>query len=1051
MAGPFEQSLEEVHILFDSIFLPSENTIDNSDQHAQSSSTSGSPISRTIKSEDALITRPPSLLELRQNNAQDCQNLIIASVDRATVEISRTIIALNATFSQQLQQASISASNGIKSAQDSASSSIGVVVSSADIATSSASFMLTIANRQVVSATSALADVSLSSSSDVAILSSSLGQLQASLSSMQASASAAIAAAQAAIASATGSAAAQASSLLASANARLSPTATQTVVGAGQTVQPLPSFPVPTNISLTPGQIAGIIVGAVAASVLLSLAAYFAIVRLKRRKHDSYMDEKYDARSPKEVHSRSSSAPRTGNTMTLKFNPPKSSDVPPPTKSALRNDARSSVGSPPVPQISPLQFQGPPARNSSSSTNITVWNQQQPPVAATEWPVPSSSKPGNESGSFDLPAPEASGALAAPDRLGKRGYRSGGEPSEEHGSLNPFSDPRESKREELDDPFEDVSSLYSIPDAQAYNFRLSTNSTAQIAEEAGNPFNDPATTYIDPSWDKYRFSDAQIFTKPETPQIEESKPRMNTLAQYQYEDEPVKTTISEPEPAANPSILQLQTAFVEKPSSRMEQRLQAPELTPTKPSFQDTNYVTPNQPEFLKNYIPPTPESEKIPSPPPRRRPSLGSIRPLRKMLPPRQKTVSPPRQVNFNRGEGSNRFPPKLPQGAQSREPFPPILKSVTTEITVSDQSSRPSSKELREAALSPLRRNPVLAQVEAELAIATKDVESEIPIMLEKAQESKQQQKSSSRSLLLDGERFSTAARDGEGVEEAENNDREYRGRSMIRTSDIIEARLSIKSQNQENRKSLPTTEARINSTVQKSQPIISSKSPSDKIKNTQIGIGESPLRRNPVDMSSIPRIPMHRRTKTLPPPRQHIRREHAAKRRSRSLSPIRLVNKFLQLERSPIPSPKSPFRVNPSNLKSTKRRSRSLSPPRQPNPSLKSLPHSISRENSPLRRNPTRTYSPMVSGTVAVDSTPTSTSARVPKAARNGLFAQSLSKFQNLASQNPQDAIIASTEVTQRAIAGIYIPGSLREQAVRTVSKSREGRLRDGGKDE
>jgi hypothetical protein len=70
----------------------------------------------------------PIPLELRQNNPQDCSNLIIASVNRATVEISRTIIALNATFTQQLQQASVSASNGIKSAQGSASSTIAVVV-----------------------------------------------------------------------------------------------------------------------------------------------------------------------------------------------------------------------------------------------------------------------------------------------------------------------------------------------------------------------------------------------------------------------------------------------------------------------------------------------------------------------------------------------------------------------------------------------------------------------------------------------------------------------------------------------------------------------------------------------------------------------------------------------------------------------------------------------------------------------------------------------------------------------------------------------------------
>tara|TARA_R110002060_G_scaffold70930_2_gene79531 strand:- start:286 stop:534 length:249 start_codon:yes stop_codon:yes gene_type:complete len=76
-------------------------------------------------------------------------------------------------------------------------------------------------------------------------------------------------------------------------------------------------------------------------------------------------------------------------------------------------------------------------------------------------------------------------------------------------------------------------------------------------------------------------------------------------------------------------------------------------------------------------------------------------------------------------------------------------------------------------------------------------------------------------------------------------------------------------------------------------------------------------------------------------------------------------------------------------------------------------------------------------------APDSRPPTSSTQVPKVKSNGLFAQSLSKFQNLASQNPQDAMMASTEVTQRAIAGIYIPGSLREQAVRTVSKSRERR--------
>ena len=163
---------------------------------------------------------------------------------------------------------------------------------------------------------------------------------------------------------------------------------------------------------------------------------------------------------------------------------------------------------------------------------------------------------------------------------------------------------------------------------------------------------------------------------------------------------------------------------------------------------------------------------------------------------------------------------------------------------------------------------------------------------------------------------------------------------------------------------------------------------------------------------------------------------------KRRSQSLSPDRLVDKFLQLDRSPIPLPKSPLRLIPLNTITTKRRSRSLSPPRLPAvSSLQHVPRSISRDGSPLRRNSTHRNAPMVS--FAPDSRPPTSSTQVPKVKSNGLFAQSLSKFQNLASQNPQDAMMASTEVTQRAIAGIYIPGSLREQAVRTVSKSRERR--------
>jgi len=171
----------------------------------------------TVGSENALTTNSPFVLEIRQNNSQDCSNLIIASVDRATVEISRTIIRLNATFSQQLQQASISATNGIKSAQGVASSTLAVVVRNASIATSSAFSSVTVAQLAVTSASSSLnianlaltsassslslanlqvtsissassSDVSIlssASSSDVSRLSSSVALLQASLVAVQ--------------------------------------------------------------------------------------------------------------------------------------------------------------------------------------------------------------------------------------------------------------------------------------------------------------------------------------------------------------------------------------------------------------------------------------------------------------------------------------------------------------------------------------------------------------------------------------------------------------------------------------------------------------------------------------------------------------------------------------------------------------------------------------------------------------------------------------------------------------------------------------------------
>lgn len=134
----------------------------------------------------AVITPRPRALELRQNNAADCNNLITAAVDRATVEISRTIIRLNATFSQQIFELSKSSSAGISSANSSAISTVNFVVRSASVVSSSAAANVTSAQIALTSATislssalSALTSLSAASSS----LSTSLGAQLANLSS----------------------------------------------------------------------------------------------------------------------------------------------------------------------------------------------------------------------------------------------------------------------------------------------------------------------------------------------------------------------------------------------------------------------------------------------------------------------------------------------------------------------------------------------------------------------------------------------------------------------------------------------------------------------------------------------------------------------------------------------------------------------------------------------------------------------------------------------------------------------------------------------------
>lgn len=62
----------------------------------------------------------------------------------------------------------------------------------------------------------------------------------------------------------------------------------------------------------------------------------------------------------------------------------------------------------------------------------------------------------------------------------------------------------------------------------------------------------------------------------------------------------------------------------------------------------------------------------------------------------------------------------------------------------------------------------------------------------------------------------------------------------------------------------------------------------------------------------------------------------------------------------------------------------------------------------------------------------------------------FTQAFLMFKSLDSQDPQTSAAATSEVNHRALAGIYVPASLREQAVRNISKSRDPGWRARGVD-
>ncbi|OWP05039.1 hypothetical protein B2J93_609 [Marssonina coronariae] len=1119
MAGHPNDSLEKVRALIDIVPRQAEATAAHH-RHAQPSS-SKTTLSTTSNPRNALITDPPAL-GLRQADpqlagVQDCQNLINAYVDRATVEISRTIVRLNATFSQQLQEASISASNGVRAAQNSASQSIEIVVKSADVATSSASADVTFANRAVASANSALisaqssasdalssarvsilAGISsldsaslaltsarLASSSDVAILSSSLTLLQASVDSIQASASSALAAAQGALASATGSAAAQVSSVLASA-ALNSVTATRDMP-SGSTVtpttisgsQPLP-FQLPPNFSLTPGKISGIIVGAIVITVLLCLVIYFRIIRTKGRRRDSYLDEKSILKGPREVPSRMSSTYRPGNGMTINFDPAKDSDAPSPTQPALRQREGMYVGSSgrkkkPALMIIPISrstggisTSAYPSWPLTATTRRVTKSSRRPSSPRTpDWPLklngrdPLSSPPSFtvSSGRLDIlisHTPDTRGVEGAatlsaseisnPEQERGDTLSDSGEEAEYQSRIEKADLPREhpapcqefprtwaprgeDTRESMrGDPATDHVS--ELTDGDELNSRCGDN-TADIIRGSEEVTEHPARSTTESPDDagpktpaeesKQEYISIRLYT-------EARNPRSEVIANGSRDSIPVQVPVEEVNPPQRPIMPQ------HEPVPRIEQP-----GTNTLPE-DETLVVSADREDRAVSSIrlalsePDPPDQDVVLAMEPPAPSSLPQVNvaALRKTSSPRLKITSPKRLNSsgadlVGKPQPAVDVPPEIKR-SESREqeqlPAPsspsektdiasPLITSSASQLdsqlekgvlspkTLSLTSRTPSpgtvtAEEHQEGTLPPLRGTQVTTTSALEDQVPTSSaVNAEGPQQVPKAVQTSPPRSPQNRKTIETDAVFDDQPPSGRRLD---SNERQNRGRSMIRTSDIVAARLSAMALLTRERKSIGAPEAPLTATDHQERWLERACILRAEIDEQATDMAaNSPLQRNPVDLAHVPPL---RRNKTSQRPTRRQRYGAAVKRRSSSLSP-----------------------------------------PRQPSLTTRRTPPPMSREQSPLRRNP---YRP-TTATSQADGSPSRAAGlgrRGPETRSNPLFAQSLSKFQTLAALHPQDAILASDEVTSRAIAGIYIPGSLREQAVRNPSRRREG---------
>lgn len=678
-------------------------------------------------------------------------------------------------------------------------------------------------------------------------------------------------------------------------------------------------------ISLAPTQLAAIVVGTMLASIFLSFAIGFVLFRARNKERESYFDDKGAAKKSKKPLSRHSLALRTGNSVVIKFSPPTSAQD---DHSPLVRERQESFTTTP-----PMSEQEHPSMVTVSDTKEVTNNPFK--QRADEWPLTSSL-------SDDLVAISKE---YQPQNflLEARNISAGKGLAPEFHSGIPQSDfsslPEKASQ---DDPIETPHDAVLKPDPATkptFDFESMHGLTGDFSPEDTKPSHEVGLdngpplvlgTVQKPSYDLVVREVEQVTPAKEALEDPFEDPTVESFKEVVdgYSEHIIEQSFVQPIQGANNSLVdddcsEEVTNHDAKlhPNEAGDAPLQERVEQSISQAVEDPSSETPSSPAFDTD----TSDSEA---------PDL-------------------PETTKIDSQQGSSLNVQTIPP-QQTREHMP------TKEPENQDTASQPLSR-LREQTVSPLRQNPTINCLEKNVeprSPSTMDEEREIsplrrnPPFQGMASLFKEQQVGQNQTKLGEGE--------NDGAYES-------RGRSMIRTSDIIEARLSGLAQiDKQYDKSLQQRDQQGEN--DNSWPAIST--PSQRI-------------------SASDKV-----YKALTPP-----------------------------WRKPVGSKQPAFTKSPSPLTSS-----SLSRPVFVTSAAAPPQRDVS---SPLRRNPP-------------DHSPHPRSARdaSPKVGSNAKeFSQALSKFQTLVSQNPQDAVVASNEVTSRAIAGIYIPGSLREQAVRNLSKSRE----------